>query len=150
MNKTRWARAALALAAALSGPACDTPVGPVIMLDDDRGPAPTFVLTTQTIPFDHRVGVTDCPQLIGEYVIESRSDVPIRVRSETAPPLLLERVSSSTPSGRQRELEVVVGENVRVRVYFDCSTRESFNSTITVRNLSGETRTITVRGTVSR
>jgi len=116
---------------------CRTDAGPNFQ-DGEKGdpcnPA-EIDLTLLPVEFDHEVGVTSCPQVIGTFTMINNSAEDVEWSATTSQPLGFQ--GSGTSAGGT----IPAGEEVTVTVIFDCSQTTSFTETITV-TIDGQEFTI--------
>jgi hypothetical protein len=87
--------------------------------------AVTLIRLSETrLVYEHEVGRSPCPDIVGEFTVTNFSDEPVVVEAVSGNPALRVLVTS---------LRLEPGQSLSVRVLFDCSTRTSFEADVTVR-----------------
>jgi hypothetical protein len=87
--------------------------------------AVTLVRLSETrLVYEHEVGRSPCPDVVGEFTVTNISDEPVVVEAGSGNPAL--RVLVTGP-------RLEPGQSLSVSVLFDCSTRTSFEADVTVR-----------------
>jgi len=103
-----------------------------------------IAVTPTSVPFDHKIGVTTCPQKIGTLKITNLSSGPITVTltpSSTA--LALDATNVTVPANGSTD----------VGVSFNCSVQGSFSATITLVASNGvatDTKAVAIQATIGR
>ena len=97
----------------------------------------------QTLQFIHRVGVTQCPQLVGTYTLTNSGSAQASFSVTGIPSQLLVTPNSGT---------IAPGQSQVLQVFFNCSTTVSFGpqpfSITTVSSAGSQTFTGRVAGTI--
>ena len=94
-------------------------------------------LNEEMVTFDHEVGVTECPQEFGTFVVTNTGNVETDYTVDVGSAPLTAAPSSFT---------LAPGESQTVTVQFTCAQATSFEGTITV---SGEAAGQTASGTLA-
>lgn len=99
---------------------------------------PEFTINRTTITFDHSVGVTSCPQEIGEIEIENTGDVAMDFTTSVSGPL------STSPSS----FSLNPGETQVIKVFFTCAQASDFSGLVNINSSAAGTQTVAVVGNI--
>jgi hypothetical protein len=87
--------------------------------------AVTLIRLSETrLAYEHEVGRSPCPDIVGEFTVTNTSDEPVVVEAVSGNSALRVLVNG---------LRLEPGQSLSVRVLFDCSRRTSFEADVTVR-----------------